>query len=1205
MDAQEQINKFQEFLEEHYYEDILRAVSKGAESVLMEFSELTKFDIRLAEELLEKPEDSLKAIEYAISRFDLGEGVIIRPRFRELPLSSQLLISEIRSKNIDKLYQFKGIVRQKTDVRPQVTSAKFECPSCGNIISILQIDTKFKEPSSCSCGRKGKFNMVSKELVDAQKIVLEEAPEDLDGGEQPKRMNIFLKQDLVSPLSDKKTNPGSKIIIVGTLKEIPIVLATGGKSTRFDLIIEANHVEPMQEEFSSLELSDEQKEEILEMSRDPKIYEKLTQSIAPTIYGHDRIKEALVLQLFGGCRKSQKDGVKRRGDIHILLVGDPGSGKSQLLKRLSIVAPKSRFVSGKGASGAGLCVSPKSTILSNPGGMDTAEKVIEQNFSKPEEYREGIWKENYQGTLKIQSFNKDLKLQTQKPAILWKLKAPNKVYKVTLQSGKSVELTGNTQLFCLENGKPTWKKSKNIEEGDFVATPRKLVGGETTKKEIIDLISSNPVIHNIKSHVKKIIKNLSKEQGTTRDLAKKLGIRENQLYHHWVCETARGNIKLKDLKKLAELAKIEYKSKIKEVSLYNGKKHALPRFVNKDLLYVAGLLAGDGDLRANNKTISIRLSGKTKELHKIFREVLTKQFNLKYNITKGTEQRPEATRTNSKILGEILFSLGLIISPKSANIQMSNELLHFSNKLLSNYLAGLFDADGSINKRNTKGSNTIDLTTCSEQLAKQTQLVLLRYDIHSQIRRREASTNEKVKGKHPKWVLEIRGINNIKNFIKNIPLRHPEKKQKLKSLISNIESNTNTDIIPGAGLILKKELQKNKVSLKKIRWQENISRQALQRIIKEAKIKNKELETLANSDIYWEKVKTIQTHKPDYEYVYDFTVEKSHNFVVDGVLVHNTASVVKDEFLRGWALEAGALVLANKGLVCIDELDKMTKEDTSAMHEALEQQTVTISKANIQATLRSETTVLAAANPKMGRFDPYEILAKQIDLPSTLINRFDLIFPVKDLPDETKDEKLAHFILNLHKGIKGDDTQALETDTIKRYVAYSKQFINPVLTDAALNEIKRYFVKMRNSGTTEGKIQSIPISARQLEGMVRLAEASARVRLSNSVTKKDAMIAIDLLHYCLQLIGTDKSGKFDIDRIATGISASQRNSLVVIKQIIANLEKVLNAKEVPIADIMREAEIQEIPQEKTSEVIDKLKRGGDLFSPKHGFISRI
>jgi len=317
-----------------------------------------------------------------------------------------------------------------------------------------------------------------------------------------------------------------------------------------------------------------------------------------------------------------------------------------------------------------------------------------------------------------------------------------------------------------------------------------------------------------------------------------------------------------------------------------------------------------------------------------------------------------------------------------------------------------------------------------------------------------------------------------------------------------------------------------------------------------------------------------------------------------------TASVVKDEFLKGWALEAGALVLANKGLVCIDELDKMSKEDTSAMHEALEQQTVTISKANIQATLRSETTVLAAANPKFGRFDPYEILAKQIELPSTLINRFDLIFPVKDLPNLEKDERLASFILKLHKEAE-IPKQKVDTDMIKRYVAYAKQVSFPRLTEPALNEIKNYFVSMRNSGNSEEKVQSIPISARQLEGLVRLAEASARTRLSSTVTKKDSQRAIDLLHHCLTLIGLDtETGKFDIDRITTGITASSRGNIGLIKEIISELEKAIG-KVIPIDDIIREAEIKDISADKTQEVIEKLKRSGDLFSPRHGFISKI
>ncbi|MEM4261299.1 MAG: minichromosome maintenance protein MCM, partial [Candidatus Woesearchaeota archaeon] len=317
-----------------------------------------------------------------------------------------------------------------------------------------------------------------------------------------------------------------------------------------------------------------------------------------------------------------------------------------------------------------------------------------------------------------------------------------------------------------------------------------------------------------------------------------------------------------------------------------------------------------------------------------------------------------------------------------------------------------------------------------------------------------------------------------------------------------------------------------------------------------------------------------------------------------------TATVIKDEFLRGYALEAGALVLTNKGLCCIDELDKMSREDTSAMHEALEQQTVSINKANIQATLRAETTVLAAANPKFGRFDPFEMVAKQIDLPATLINRFDLIFPVRDLPDKKKDEALAEFILNLHKNpnvLEGE----INTDLLKKYVSYARQTVVPKLTDPAMKEILEYYVKMRSSGEGGEQIKAIPISARQLEALIRLSEASARTRLSDKVTKIDAKRAIEIIHYCLAQVALDiETGKIDIDRISTGISASQRSSIAVIKEIIVELENALG-KIIPIDAIINEAKAKNISEEKTEEVLEKLRHAGDLFSPKQGYLSRL
>src|SRR3989338_9453885 len=238
MEVEKQIKTFQEFIEQNYYPQLLEAVRKGEIFLVLDFSELIKFNTQITDEILERPEELLKAAELAVKEFDLPKKVSkFNLRLRNLPDSIKLQISEIRSKHLGKLIWTEGIVRQKSDVRPHVTSAKFECPSCGNIISVLQLDKKYKEPSRCSCGRKGKFKEISKELVDGQGLVLEEAPDDLDSA-QPKRINIFLKDDLVTPLTEKRSSPGTRVRLCGWVSEVPITLRTGGQSTQYDLILE-------------------------------------------------------------------------------------------------------------------------------------------------------------------------------------------------------------------------------------------------------------------------------------------------------------------------------------------------------------------------------------------------------------------------------------------------------------------------------------------------------------------------------------------------------------------------------------------------------------------------------------------------------------------------------------------------------------------------------------------------------------------------------------------------------------------------------------------------------------------------------------------------------------------------------------------------------------------------------------------------------
>ena len=319
-----------------------------------------------------------------------------------------------------------------------------------------------------------------------------------------------------------------------------------------------------------------------------------------------------------------------------------------------------------------------------------------------------------------------------------------------------------------------------------------------------------------------------------------------------------------------------------------------------------------------------------------------------------------------------------------------------------------------------------------------------------------------------------------------------------------------------------------------------------------------------------------------------------------------TASVVKDEFLGGWTLEAGTLVLANQGFAIIDEMDKMNKEDRSALHEALEQQTVSISKANIQATLRCETTVLADANPKYGRFDPYDLVARQIDLPPTLINRFDLIFPIKDMPSREKDESAAAFILNLHRDPDSGEAE-ISTLLIRKFFVYIRQKMKPKMSDEAIAELKEYYVSMRNSGSGEEQgIKSIPITARQLEALVRLSEAVAKVRLAKIVSKEDAQKAIELIDYCLNQIAKDsETGKIDIDRLSSRITASERSNISIIKETINYLEAELQNKIIPIENLMEKSSEKNISPNQVEEILEKLRRSGDIFEPKKGFIQKL
>ncbi|MBD3311939.1 AAA domain-containing protein [archaeon] len=347
------INTFKSFITKNYGKKVSKAVKMG-DSFFIDFKELDLQEQELADELLNNPKETLQAFQTAYDELEFS----LIPRFINLPETNSIKIKNIRTKNLNKLIQIEGIVRQASEVRPASASIIFECPACAQKIIEPQESNRVSSPKRCpNCGRMGKFSVVDKKLIDTQRLILEESPEKMEGGEQPQRINIILKDDLVDPTIVKKTCPGSKVEVTGVLQEVPIYLRSGGKSNRFDLLIQANAVNPIEYEFDDIDISKKDEKKIMKFASSGKIHEKLVDNIAPNIYGYEEIKEAIAIQLFGGVRKIRDDGTKVRGDIHILLVGDPGVSKTQMLSYVAQIAPKARYVSGKASTAAGLTAS--------------------------------------------------------------------------------------------------------------------------------------------------------------------------------------------------------------------------------------------------------------------------------------------------------------------------------------------------------------------------------------------------------------------------------------------------------------------------------------------------------------------------------------------------------------------------------------------------------------------------------------------------------------------------------------------------------------------------------------------------------------------------------------------------------------------------------------------------------------------------------
>ncbi|MEX0639393.1 MAG: minichromosome maintenance protein MCM [Nitrosopumilaceae archaeon] len=312
-----------------------------------------------------------------------------------------------------------------------------------------------------------------------------------------------------------------------------------------------------------------------------------------------------------------------------------------------------------------------------------------------------------------------------------------------------------------------------------------------------------------------------------------------------------------------------------------------------------------------------------------------------------------------------------------------------------------------------------------------------------------------------------------------------------------------------------------------------------------------------------------------------------------------TAAVVRDK--SGiMMLEAGAVVLGDQGLVCIDEFDKMKPEDRSALHEVMEQQSASIAKGGIVATLNARTSILAAANPMYGKYDPFKNITENVNLPIPLLTRFDLIFVVRDIPSKEKDSRIAKHIINLHTPGGNDTRSLIDSDILTKYLSYSKR-INPVLTKEAEDKILAYYMKMRNVESEE----MITVTPRQLEGLIRLATARARLLMKDQVEAEDAERAIFLIESMLRDAGVDvNTGKVDLG-VLQGRAHSEVSKMQLFMDVLKSLEgdnKMAVEERLFIKELVKSGKFTE---EEARNYLRRMLREASIYESKPGHYNRV
>ncbi len=809
-------------------------------------------------------------------------------------------------------------------------------------------------------------------------------------------------------------------------------LAPQAKTSLFRLRMEGNNIEYLGGRAGSkdtrtverIAISAEDERQIRAIASKPDAYEKLIASFAPHIYGHEVIKEAILLLIVGSVTKKLEDGSTRRGDINLLLVGDPGVAKSEMLKFAAKIAPRGLYTSGRGSTAAGLTaavIRDKSGIMM----LEAGAVVL--------------------GDQGLVCMTEDTEIYTGNALVpvsqLWE-NTKGRVY---------ITKTGREAKHELVPVEIYDNRNRADIEGHAFAIMRKRYSGDVIKLTFASGL-------------------------TLRVTPEHLLRRTTNVKNLWV---KAGDVKAGDLLR-------------SPVRMF---KPAYTLDTTEEEAYVIGCTYGDGSVTAHSITISQskvnsdvinniqkKLPGTFALYDKGDRECMLGKYALISRMFR-------LWTSDKAFLRKTRF---LIRNPSIDNI------LLLSDKALWSFIAGVFDTDGDFNHVNGKIVAARLYPTTSEHELRVLLYALRRLGVYARI--------HKTRKGFPLIHINGQDITRFAQGIKN----HSTKVQRE----SNLEIHHKNGITRGA-----------------------------------------------------EKVVSVE-RVPYNGYVYDLSVGKYHNYEASLIYIHN----------------------------CIDEFDKIKPEDRSALHEVMEQQTCSVAKGGIVATLNARTSIMAAANPMYGKYDPYKNITENVNLPVPLLTRFDLIFIVRDMPEKEKDNLIASHILEIHKDAEHAAKPAIEIDLFSKYLSYAKQG-EPLLTPDAIDIIRSYYMDMRKV-ESEGMITVTP---RQLEGLVRLATARARLLLKDRVDAEDAQRAIYLVDQMMRTAGVDvNTGKTDLGVLygkPQSVVSKEKTFMEVFRGLAGNENNDVEDK-VLVDELVKTGKFSD---EEAKKYIQKFNREGQIFERRPGF----